>query len=122
MQHQGISVEGSVTAQAAADLGQIPAKRSERVVGFGEKQRGELAPSWRPFAQDQIGQDCPALLGSELVGLPGGAVEMRVAQQVNGESHRIFGCPWISPFSQLDQISQAAVASTRGGGKSSQYW
>ena len=73
VQDHGISVDRSVTAQAAADLGQIPAKRPERVVGLGEEQRGKLAPSRRPFAQDQIGQDCPALLAAERVGLPGGA-------------------------------------------------
>ena len=50
--------------------------------------QANLAPSRQPFAQDQIGQNCPALAASEVVGIPVGVSICGRPQQVNGETHR----------------------------------
>ena len=85
---QGITIQRPVVAQPSADLGKAPAKRTKRVVGFGEEPRSELLPGRRTFTQDQIGQGRPALPASELVGVPVRALQMGTTQQVNGQGHR----------------------------------
>src|SRR5258706_8042655 len=111
MEHHRITVEGSVVAQGATDFRETPPQRPERIVGPREQQRGQLAPGRCAPAEDQVRQQGPALATAELVRHPAGLFDPRTAQQVDSQSHTTSA-----------QARRAAAVSTRGSGKSSQYW
>jgi hypothetical protein len=88
-EHDRVTVDRSLVAQRAPDLGQAPAQGPDRIVSLGEQQRGELAAGRRALTQDEVRQQPPALAAPEL--LPGlrAPGDTRTAKELDGDAHRL---------------------------------
>ena len=115
-----VAVDVAVGAQRAADLGEAPPQRAQRVVGVGEQQRRELAPGRRPFAQQQVRQQRPALATAELVPLAP-RLDPGATEQVNGEHRRqVMGArSLVAPALARASVGrhQAVACEWRAGGR-----
>ena len=74
---------------AAAQIGQAPAQRPERVVRLGEQLGRQHAPGHRPVGQRDPAKQRPGLLPAwRLARLPGPVVDTRRAEQPHPHAHR----------------------------------
>ena len=80
-EHHRIAVERDLVAEAAPDLRQAPAERSQWVVGLGEEQPGQLAPRRVALGEQQVGQQGPALAAAEPVALTAGPLDAGATQE-----------------------------------------
>ena len=124
-EHDGVALDDRARAETAPDLGQAPAQRPKRVVGLGEQQRGELAAASAAARSGQVGQQGPALAAPELVAVSPASRSIR--GRPSSWTDRLIGPPIPTACHRRQrraviQLSRAAVVSTRGSGKSSQYW
>ena len=103
----GVSVEDGAVAETTPDLGEAPPQRPQRVVRLAEQQPRQLAPGRGCLAQQQVGQQCPALPAPKAVRHSVRPLDARPTQEPDAQRH---------------QLSRAAAVSRRGSGKSSQYW
>src|SRR5829696_5192401 len=76
-------------AECPTKLRQVPAQRAERIVGAGEHQLGEmLARGVANAAQDEVGEQPPGLVAARPRHGRAVALEVRSAEQMDGERHR----------------------------------
>ena len=88
-EHHRVTVDRSLVAQRAPDLGQAPAQGPDRIVSLGEQQRGELAAGCRALTQDEVRQQPPALVAPELVPGRRAPGNGRTAKELDGDAHRL---------------------------------
>ena len=79
-------------AECPAELREVPAQRAERIVRAREEQLGEmLARGVANAAQDEVGDEPPGLVAARCCHGVAVALEMRPAEQMDGERHRLSG-------------------------------
>ena len=67
-QHDRVTLDRRCSPPSARRISDRPQRSApQRVVGLGEQQRGQLAAGRRPLAEQQIGQQRPALAATDLV-------------------------------------------------------
>ena len=97
----GSPVSTSGRPSDAAQLGQGPAQRAERVVGVGEEQLGEVPAARRPLGEQQVGEQRPRLAAPRRR-----ARARRPARSTGGPSSRIVTK---RPSPPCDQVHRGAV-------------